>query len=216
MKTTEVRISKATLRRLPRYYGHLKWMMSQGREVVSCTRLADKFGCDASGVRKDLEAVGVKGRPRVGFDIADTLDAIEEYLGWKNVREAVLVGAGKLGLALMGYHGFAVKGLKILCAFDSDSTKAGREAAGLGVYPMEKLSELTTRLGVRIGVLCVPYLAAQSAADAMVAGGVKAIWNFTPAQLDVGDDVIVENVDLSASFAALSGRLACENKILAK
>lgn len=202
------RCSKQTLRRLPAYHRLLKRMATTGRENVSCTRIARELHLDPTQVRKDLAVTGAVGRPRVGFRVDEALGAIEEFLGWNNANDAVLVGAGALGAALIGYPGFARHGLRILAAFDADSAKVGKEIRGCPVYGVDRLYDLVDRLKVRVGVLTVPAEAAQDVADQMILAGIEGIWNLTPAWLDVPESIVVENVELSASLAVLSSRLA--------
>lgn len=201
-------VSRATVHRLPSYYRELKVLADRGEETVSCPQIAGRLQLDASQVRKDLAATGVIGRPKVGYVVDEVIEAIEEFLGWNNNTEALLVGAGNLGIALMGYEGFSHRGLNIVAAFDADKAKIGSAIRGKHVLPMEKLPDMVARLGAAIGILTVPMDAAQEIADVMVHGGIKAIWNFTPAHLDVPDEIIVENVRLSESLAILSNRLA--------
>jgi redox-sensing transcriptional repressor len=200
-------IPPASLRRLPQYLRLLRTWEAEGRATISCTPIAEHFDQDPTQVRKDLALVGVGGRPKVGYDLAELADGIERFLGWDNATDAFLVGAGNLGSALLGYRGFATSGLTILAAFDVDPAKAGLRIAGRPVYPLSKLANLVERMHVRLGVLCVPENSAETAARAMVDAGLCAIWNFTPVRLDLGEAVIVEDVDLSQSLAVLSHRL---------
>lgn len=203
--------SRNTLNRISRYHSYLKVLLASGEVCVSSVTLAQKFGCDQSGVRKDLKSIGIQGRPHIGFDIISTLDVIEQYLGWQSTTEAVFVGAPTVGLFLSNQD-FAIKGLKLLCGFKlgpADVLYTGD--AGMEFFPLGKLPGLTRRLGVKAGVLCVPADDAQEAADMMLSGGIQAIWNLSSFELDVPAHVAVENVDFSASFAALAARLAAVN-----
>ena len=175
---------------------------------MSCTHIAADLGLDPTQVRKDLAVTGIIGKPKIGYDLQALVGAIETYLGWNNVTDAFLVGVGSLGRALLGYQGFAAYGLNIVAAFDCDPAKVGKVVHGKQVLPVEKLVSLTQRMKVRIGVLTVPAASGQVAADLMVRAGIVAIWNFSTAQLEVPAGVIVENVDLSASLAVLSRKLA--------
>ncbi len=200
--------SKPTLKRLPKFYQYLTKLRAAGRSNISCTEIAREFRLDPTQVRKDLAITGSVGRPRIGFDVVTTLKSIESYLGWDNANDAFLVGAGHLGAALLGYEGFAQNGVNILAAFDCDPAKIGTTIHDKPVYDMEKLFDLASRMHIQIGVLTVPGGAAQEVANMMVLAGIKAIWNLTPVWLDVPDEIIVENVELSASLSVLSSRLA--------
>jgi redox-sensing transcriptional repressor len=197
-----------SVRRLPGYLRLLYELQARGRDVVSCTHIADELGLVSVQVRKDLSITGVVGKPKVGYQIPQLIAAIETFLGWRNTKDAVLAGAGSLGAALLGYEGFREFGLNVLAGFDSDPGKVGTQIHGKEILPMEKLAKLVKRMHILIGILTVPAAAAQEVADVMVAAGVRAIWNYTSEQLRVPDTVIVEDVKLAASLAVLSSRLA--------
>jgi redox-sensing transcriptional repressor len=197
-----------TLRRLPSYHHLLKRLELRGRAVVSCTHIAAELKLDPTQVRKDLAVTGIIGKPKVGYEVPMLVEAIESFLGWNNVSEAFLVGAGSLGSALLGYEGFKHYGLNIIAAFDTAPAKIGTRIHGRQVLSVQKLPDLARRMHILIGILTVPGEAAQAAADLMVSGGIKAIWNFAPAALNVPDDVIVENQELSAGLAVLSSKLS--------
>jgi len=159
-------------------------------------------------VRKDLQTTGIVGKPKVGYYIPALIEAIEHLLGWDNVTDAFLVGAGNLGAALMGYEGFREHGLNIVAAFDVDPRKVGRMLHDKQVLHLDRFADLAARMHIHIGIITVPEQYAQEVADLMVLSGIKAIWNFAPADVHVPAGVIVENVRLSASLAVLSTRLA--------
>jgi redox-sensing transcriptional repressor len=162
-----------------------------------------------------LAATGIIGKPKVGYAVPALIDSIETYLGWKNVTDAFVIGAGHLGGALLGYDGFKAYGLNILSAFDTDPAKIGTTIYGKDVLPMDKLPDLVARMHVGIGILTVRAASAQEAANITVMAGIKAIWNFTQIKLQVAPSVIVENMDLSASLAVLSRKLAERDEISA-
>lgn len=201
-------LPEPTLRRLPLYLHVLRKLAAKGRPAVSSSHLGEELGLDPTQVRKDLEATGVVGRPRVGYEVAPLIQAIETALGWNNVRQAFLVGAGNLGQALLGYRRFGEAGLEIVAAFDTDAGKIGTEFHGKQVLPITKLPNLARRMHVMVGILTVPADAAQAAADTLVAAGVLAIWNFTPVRLRVPEGVIVQNEDLYSGLATLTQKLA--------
>jgi redox-sensing transcriptional repressor len=202
-----------TLRRLPVYHRQLKVFAAEGRTVVSCTPIAEALGLDATQVRKDIQVTGIVGKPKVGYQVDELIAAIETFLGWKNSSDAFLVGVGHLGTALLGYDGFRNHGLNIVAAFDSAAWKVGREIHGRQVLPVEQLAEMGQRMHILIGILTVPADVAQGLANLMVLGGIRAIWNFTPTRLQLPPSIIVENVELSASLAVLSNKLAETMKV---
>ena len=196
-----------TLRRLPLYYRLLKQLREAGRTGVSCTMIGAELRFDATQVRKDIEMTGTSGRSKVGYDVNELICAIEKFLGWDNLTEAFLVGAGSLGEALMGYPGFAECGLSIVAAFDVDPNKCHRVIHGKHVRHISKLTGLMRRMRVRFGIITVPASEAQQAADLLIEGGVLAIWNFAPAKIQAPERVIVTNEDLYCSLAVLSQKM---------
>jgi redox-sensing transcriptional repressor len=201
-------VPEPTLKRLPLYHRYLKTLQQAGKPSVSCTNIGKELGLDPTQVRKDLEAAGVQGRPRVGYTTGAAVDGIEEFLGWKKVNEAFLVGAGSMGTALLGYRKFEECGLKIAAAFDRDPMKIGTRIRGRHVLALEKIEQLTRRMRILIGIITVPGPEAQAVADALVAGGIRAIWNFAPVRLQLPSNIIVHNEDLYCSLASLSQKLA--------
>lgn len=201
-------VSAPTLKRLPLYHRLLKEWEAAGRETVSCPDIGTFLDLDPTQIRKDLESVGIVGRPRIGYGLANVLDGLETFLGWNNLNEAFLVGAGSMGSALLGYRKFEQCGLKIVTAFDLDPSKIGTRIHGKYVLSLEKLPNLAERMHILIGIITVPATEAQAVADLMVAGGIRAIWNFAPIRLHVPAHIMVHNEDLYCSLAALSQKLS--------
>jgi redox-sensing transcriptional repressor len=197
-----------TLKRLPKYLEALYRFKKAGLKMVSATKIAVFTDVHMTQVRKDLSFTGVVGTPKIGHRIDALIHAIEQCLNWNDISSCFLVGVGHLGKALMGYSELPKKGLRIIAAFDSNPDLAGTYYQGIQIHSMDKFTNLLSRLHVHIGILAVPAEAAQDIADKMVANGVIAIWNFTPQRLDVPEDIIVENVDMSSSLAVLSRRVA--------
>ena len=198
---------RPTIRRLPMYLMLLKKLDVEGVENVSSTSISKELGFEAIQVRKDLAVTGIVGQPGVGYPVKELVKAIETFLGWDNVTEAFLIGVGNLGSALIGYEGFRNRGLDIIAAFDVDMNKVGTEVYGKQIFELQKLPDLVKRMHIHMGVLTVPQNVAQKTAEFMVDSGIQAIWNFTAEKLSLPDEIIVERVDLSASFAILSSRL---------
>lgn len=199
-------IGDRMVKRFPLYLRVLQEMAAQGETFASGAVVAKALALDPIVVRKDLSKTGVRGKPRLGFPLSEITAAIERFLGWNSATEAILAGAGRLGSALLGYPGFSKQGFKIVAAFDINPRKRGR-IAGVPVYPAAQIAAIARRLNVSLGILTVPADQAQFVADAMMAGGIRGIWNFTPVQLSVPSDVIVKREDLAASLAVLSHRL---------
>lgn len=196
-----------TMRRLPHYLHFLKRQMEAGVEKISSTIIANELSLDATQVRKDLEYTGVKGRPKTGFYVQELIDAIKSFLTWDVQNDAFLVGVGNLGSAMLGYKRFRDYGLNIIAAFDADETKIGTEIYNTPVFSVEKIPEMTKAMKVKIAVITVPAPAAQQAADLLIEGGIKAIWNFAPISIRVPKGIVVENAQFTESLASLSRKL---------
>jgi redox-sensing transcriptional repressor len=196
-----------SVRRMPMYLRYLKQVREQGRCCVSCTHIAEHLHLNSIQVRKDLALTGIVGRPKTGYEVEPLIDAVEEFLGWNNTHDAFLVGVGSLGRALLGYDGFQEYGLEIIAGFDRAVETIGQTIHGKQILAIEALPGLARRMHVKIGILTVPAKAAQDVTDLMVGAGIRAIWNYTPVQLDVPPTVVVEEVRMAASFAVLSLRL---------
>lgn len=193
---------------MPGYLRYLKQREAEGAEYISSVGLAEAMQENPSVVKKDLSmAVVSEGKPKVGYFIPDLIRDIESFMGYDNEKDAVLVGAGKLGQALLGYSGFEKYGLNILAGFDVDPALIGSEVHGKRILPFKELAETVKKLGVKMAVLTLPASQAQKVADAVVEAGVRAIWNFCPVTLNLPDTVAVKNENMAASLAVLSAKL---------
>jgi redox-sensing transcriptional repressor len=197
----------ACVKRLPAYLQMLRVLQGEGQEYVSGTLLATTHSLEPVIVRKDLAVTGAAGIPRRGFRIAELIAAIERFVGWDNQTKAVLVGVGNLGTALLGYQGFENLGLRIAGAFDRDPAKVGKWIQGRKVQPISQLAAFVRRGGIRLGVLTVPAAVAQETADLMIRAGIRGIWNFSPARLEVPAGVVTQKEDLAEGLAVLSHKL---------
>lgn len=193
-----------TIRRYPIYLRCIREMTAAGELHISSAVVAEKLGLDPVLTRKDLAMAGVPGKPRRGYPAKKLQDALSHALGWDNTTDAVLIGAGSLGNALLGYSGFEEQNLSIIVAFDSNPGLLGLALHGVKVRPMEDLPRFVKRMKIKLGILTVPNAAAQSCADQLVAAGIRGIWNFSSVQLEVPQGVVVQNVDLAQSLAILS------------
>ena len=205
------KISKSVLKRLPGYLAYLKNMPDAAPTHISATALANALGMGEVQVRKDLAMVSDGGRPKIGYLREALIDDIEQFLGYDNTTDAVLIGAGKLGQALMAYKGFDEYGLNILAAFDA-RPKMEKTDEGKPVYHSSKLTQFCPSHKVLMGLITVPAEAAQEVADQLIAGGIKAIWNFAPTHLDVPGNILVQNENMATSLAVLSVHLQAQIK----
>lgn len=198
-------VSVNTLQRLPTYLNYLKSLDDDGN--ISSTEIARALGLNDVQVRKDLSSVSSGGRPKVGYNIRGLILDLKEFLGYNAVNDAVMVGCGNLGRALMSYRGFREYGLRIVAGFDVSDDIVGEEVSGKPVLPLLGLPQYCRENGIRIGVITTPAQAAQKACDLLMEGGIKAVWNFAPAHITVGEGVLVQNENMACSLALLSKHL---------
>lgn len=196
-----------TIKRIPVYVSVLEKWLKEGKETVSTTDFAAALTLKPVQVRKDLAFAGAEGKPRIGYRTEELLKTLHRFVGWNNLSEAVLVGAGALGTAILGYKGFDRFGLKIKAAFDIDESKCGATVHDKPVYPIRDLKQYVKKNGIIMGILTVSENGAQPAADALVEAGIQGIWNFSPAQIDVPDSIFVQQEDLAAGLAVLAVRI---------
>ena len=204
-------ISKSVLKRLPGYLEYLKSLPDAGSPYISATALANALGMGEVQVRKDLAMVSDGGRPKIGYLRESLIEDIEQFLGYDNTTDAVLIGAGKLGQALMGYKGFEEYGLNILAAFDIKPAAAHTDE-GKPIYPMDQLEGFCRAHKVLMGIITVPSEHAQEVCDRLIANGIKAIWCFAPGHLEVPDHILVQHENMATSLAVLSMHLKTQIK----
>ncbi len=201
-------VSKATIERLPLYLRFLQEESGRGESYISSSVIASAISVSSVLVRKDLETVSSEaGRPRIGFRIARLIADIEKFLGYDNLSDVVIVGAGGLGKAFLGYEGFKSNGLNVVAAFDLSPSVVGNSVAGKPILHLDEFDKFVKSRKIKIGIIAVPKSAAQGILDKMVGAGIKAIWNFAPAPLYPPSGVVVKTEDLAASLAILAGKL---------
>lgn len=205
-----------TLRRFPLYYQQLLEASRQGKNFISSVELGKATGSAPEQVRKDLSFLAGQGKSRVGYETKKLAAIIEDYLGLQNNKQAVLVGVGNLGRALALYPGFAQFGLKIVALYDNDPGKVGSTVGNLTVSPVASMPEFLEHNHTCIGIITTSPNGAQEVAERMVQSGIRAIWNFSTVHLQIPDEVMVRNVDLSLELAVIShyiSSLGLHNKI---
>ena len=200
------KVSKSVLKRLPTYLSYLKSIQDPDKPYISATALAGALGMGEVQVRKDLAMVSDGGRPKIGYPRDQLIEDIEQFLGYDNTTDAILVGAGKLGQALMCYKGFDEYGLNILAGFDRNPANKQTDN-GKPIYHLDQLESFCRNNKVLMGIITVPQEAAQSVCDRMIECGIKAIWTFAPGHLDVPEGVMVHNENMATSLALLSVHL---------
>ena len=205
------KISKAVLKRLPGYLDYLKSNSNNESPYISATTLANALGMGDVQVRKDLAMVSDGGRPKVGYLRENLIEDIEQFLGYDNTTDAVLIGAGKLGQALMDHKGFPEYGLNILAGFDSNPS-ADHTEDGKPIYPMEMLEKFCHTNKILMGIITVPAPYAQEVCDKLIACGIKAIWSFATVHLEVPPHILVQYENMATSLAVLSMHLQAHIK----
>ncbi len=196
-----VLVSRPMLERLPVYASCLEKMINDGVSSVSAVRVARELKLGEVQVRKELAVVSGAGRPRIGYDAKKLLHDIKCFLGEDEPDEAVIVGAGRLGCALLGYGSFEDVGVTIKAAFDISGAEISVDDKN--IYPMSKLHTYCKQNWVKIGIITVPASAAQETCELLVSEGIRAIWNFAPTTLHVPDGVTVINEKLAISLSQL-------------
>jgi redox-sensing transcriptional repressor len=204
-------ISQAVLKRLPGYLAYLRNISEEASPYISATALAAALGMGEVQVRKDLAMVSGGGRPKIGYLRERLTEDISQFLGYDNTTDAILVGAGKLGQALLGYNGFEAYGLNILAAFD-EAPLSDRTAEDKPIYPMDKMQSFCRANKVLMGIITVPAQHAQQVCDDLIRCGIKAVWNFAPVHLDVPANILVQNENMATSLAVLSMHLQAQIK----
>ena len=200
-------ISKRTLYRLPIYLSLLQEKAKEGVEYISATTIANLLDLNHVQVRKDLSCASSAGRPKVGYETTVLIADLQEFLDYNNTKNAVIVGAGDLGKALLGYNGFTSYGLNVVAAFDSDENLCGTYVKGKPIYHINQMEDVMNKLDIHIGIITTPAKFAQTTCDNLVKFGAKGIWNFAPTSLTVPKGIIVQNENMATSLAVLSNKL---------
>lgn len=203
----EKSISKAVIRRLPRYYRYLGELLEEGVERISSNELSSKMHVTASQIRQDLNNFGGFGQQGYGYNVPYLYAEIGKILGLDRTHHIIIIGAGNLGQALANYVKFEKRGFKVVGIFDINPVLKGISIRGNEIRMMDELPEFLRENDVQIATLTLPKAYAEDTANLLVENGIKAIWNFAHLDLAVPEDVIVENVHLSESLMRLSYNL---------
>lgn len=202
------KISDSAVRRLSQYLRLLRDLEGRGQALVSSRELADGSGTTAAQVRKDLSLFGSFGQRGRGYSVVELTGALEGILGLGRVWRVGLVGAGKIGTALLGYPDLAQRGYEFVAAFDVDPEKIGRRVFGVEISPLDELESLVDRRAVEIAVIATPPAVAQEVADRLGRAGVPAILNFAPVKLAAPPATTVRTMDVSLELEGLSFALS--------
>ena len=209
---SSARIPVPTLERLTTYLRCLIDLGAAGVEMVSSGQIETQTGIGAAQFRKDLSYFGEFGRPGVGYKVGELESRIARILQIHKLQPILLVGAGNLGSALVGYPGLEEHKFRIVAAFDSDPAKIGKRLWGMDIIETARLGEINGPIGARLAILAVPAGAAQPVADSLIEQGIRGILNFAPVLLRVPPSVVVRNVSFLQELAVLSYHLTERDK----
>jgi redox-sensing transcriptional repressor len=198
------KIPQAVIRRLPKYYRYLEEVQARGEDKISSHKMSSEMGLNASQIRRDLNCFGGFGQQGYGYSVAKLKGEIAHILGLDRTYKVIIVGAGRIGQALMGYTNFIKEGFNIVDIFDADPNKVGMTVEYKSVRHTSDLQEYLSRHAVDIAFICTPKESAQAIADQLVSLGLRAVWNFAPVDVCVRKGVSVENVHLSDSLYVLA------------
>jgi redox-sensing transcriptional repressor len=196
-----------TLRRLPWYLALLSTLRDENVEYISSTRIAAEVGVDASQIAKDLSFLNIKGKTRIGYEVAVLEERLRTFLGFGERHKAAVVGAGSLGSALMADGGLKPYGLNIVAGFDVNPNIVGTKICGIPVYHISEIERVSRELNISIAVVTVPVGVAQSVAETIMDAGIQALWNFTPCRIRVRPNTVVQNTSLYSHLAVMYNRL---------
>lgn len=196
-------ISRAAIGRLPLYLNYLR-SLSEYTKNISATVLAKNLNLGEVQVRKDLSAVSGAGKPKTGYEVRELIESLEDFLGYNKKSIAVIIGAGKLGKALLDYPGFEEFGLSVSAAFDNSIQDAQNITVERNIYPIKDLDDFCKKNEVKIGIIAVPKESAQEVCDKLIKNDIKAIWSFAPCLLNTPPDIPVRYENMALSLAYLS------------
>jgi len=201
------KISMAVIKRLPRYHRYLNYLLELGIKRVSSKELSTRMGITASQIRQDLNCFGGFGQQGYGYNVESLYTEIGNILGINKTFNCIIIGAGNMGQALANYANFERRGFRIIGVFDINPDVIGKKIKNLEVMHLDDIDNFVLNNKVDIAMLCVPYKETAAIADRVARLGVKGLWNFSPMDLKIPYDVIVENVHLSDSLMVLGYKL---------
>ena len=205
-------VSPAVIRRLPRYFRYLRELLREGKTRISSSELSARMQVTASQIRQDLNCFGGFGQQGYGYNVSYLYSKISDLLGVSMGLQAIIVGAGDLGRALVRSSMFEKRGLDIVALFDVDPELIGKEFGGVKVYDMRELEEFCQNHPVDMAVLTLPKERAEEESERLLALGVEGFWNFTGKELShISKSAVIENVHLGDSLMSLNYEL-CRRK----
>ena len=200
-------LPEPTIRRLPWYLSYVRMLDNLHVEYVSSTQISKELNVQSSQIAKDLSFLNIRGKTRIGYEVHSLVTELEDFLGFNRHHDAVVIGTGSLGTALMQDHGLEHYGLNIVAGFDVRQDVIGQRMGGILVHDIKDLAAWQREHGVSIAILTVPVERAQETADLVIASGMTAIWNFTPYRIKAPDDVVIANTSIYAHLAIIYNRM---------
>ena len=200
-------LPEPTIRRLPWYLSYVRMLDNLHVEYVSSTQISKELNVQSSQIAKDLSFLNIRGKTRIGYEVHSLVSELEDFLGFNQEHDAVVIGTGSLGTALMQDHGLEHYGLNIVAGFDVRSEIIGRCVGGVPVYAIDELSAWQREHGVSIAILTVPVESAQEMADRAIKSGMTALWNFTPYRIKAPEDIVIANTSIYAHLAIIYNRM---------
>lgn len=200
-------IPEPALRRLPWYLAYVTLLQQRGIEYVSSTQISRELNVDASQIAKDLSFLNIKGKTRIGYEVITLFHELQDFLGFKRRHNAVVLGVGSLGGSLIHDTGLANYGLNIVAGFDINPEVVGTTVRGVPIHNVADLQDRCRELNAEVGIVTLPVDQAQEGADALIAAGVKAIWNFTPFRIRTPKEIVITNTSIYAHLAVMYNRL---------
>lgn len=203
-------LPEPTLRRLPWYLAYVNLLRANNVEYVSSTQISKELNVDASQIAKDLSFLNIKGKTRIGYEVNNLERELQDFLGFKEVHNAIIMGVGSLGAALLQDSGLANYGLNIVAGFDVNPNLIGTSICNVPILDIKELSYIRKNLNAEIGIVAVPVDKAQEVADLMIKSGIKALWNFTPFRIRVEEGIVIQNTSIYSHLAVMYNRLGSQ------
>ncbi len=216
MMTKKIKISGASIRRIPMYLFYLKSMQTKGAKYVTAPAMGRALNIDPTQIRKDFAEINITGKTKVGYNLVDIIKKIEFFLGYHINRKAFIIGVGNLGTALINFKGFYAEGIEIIKGFDIDTQKIGSEINGVKIYNTNTIQDHFKTTPVAIGIIATPTDQTQQVVDIMIKSGITAFWNFSTMPISAPTNIIIENTCIDASLALIKWKLHNKTPLIYK
>lgn len=206
---TKNAVPEPTLRRLPWYLAYVTLLRHQGVQYVSSTAISREINVDSSQIAKDLSALQIRGKTRIGYDTAELEESLRNFLGFNRQHNAVMIGVGSLGSALIADRGLDRFGLNIVAGFDVNDKIIGTTLKNVAIFPIDRFAEISRAYNAEVAIIAVPVDHAQASADMAVGAGIRALWNFTPFRIRTSGNTVIQNTSIYADLAVMYHRINC-------